>query len=444
MTRTVSQLRDDARRIFAAGVAAVDPVAAVRRAVVLQGETLVVDGTPYDLRRYADIYVVGAGKASANMAQGLEQGLASRLRAGAVTVKYDHVAPVTQVTIQEAGHPIPDAAGVAGASAIMCLAQQAGADDLVFCLLSGGGSALLPAPSPGITLEEKQQLTGLLLACGASIDEINTLRKHLSRIKGGQLARAAAPATLITLVLSDVVGDRLDVIASGPTVPDTSTFQDCLDIVDRYDLAERLPPSICTHLQHGWTGACPETPKLGDPAFARSQTVIIGNNRTALQAACATAQALGYATLVLSSFVQGETRDIARMHAAIAQEIRHSGLPLAPPACVLAGGETTVTLRGDGKGGRSQEFALAAARDIAGLERVVVLSAGTDGTDGPTDAAGALADGHTVARAQALGLTSEHYLRRCDSYHFFAALDDLLRTGPTGTNVMDIHLLLVG
>jgi hydroxypyruvate reductase len=444
MTRPTSQLRDEARRIFAAGVAAVDPVAAVQQAVRRDGETLVVAHTGYDLRRYAHIYVVGAGKAGATMAQGLEAVLGDRLGAGTVTVKYDHKAPVSRVMIREAGHPIPDAAGVQGAEAIMQVAQQAGADDLVFCLLSGGGSALLPAPVSGITLAEKQQLTGLLLACGASIDEINTIRKHLSQIKGGQLARRVAPATLITLVLSDVVGDRLDVIASGPTVPDPSTFQDCLELLGRYELLAQVPASILTHLQQGQAGACPETPKAGDAAFGHAQTVIVGSNRTALLAARQTAQDLGYRTLVLSALIQGEAREVARVHAAVAREIRASGMPLAPPACVLSGGETTVTLRGPGKGGRNQEFALAAALELAGLDRVVLLSAGTDGTDGPTDAAGAFADGQTVARAQALGLHPGHALRHHDSYVFFNALGDLLRTGPTGTNVMDMQLLLVG
>jgi hydroxypyruvate reductase len=227
-------------------------------------------------------------------------------------------------------------------------------------------------------------------------------------------------------------------------VPDPSTYQDCLDIVARYNLLERLPVSVVTHLQRGQAGGCPDTPKAGDAAFARGQTVVIASNRLALQAAYNTARALGYKTLILSSSIQGETRDIARMHAAIAREVRQSGAPLGPPACVISGGETTVTVRGNGKGGRNQEFALAAALDIADLERVVVLSGGTDGTDGPTDATGAVADGQTRAHAKALGLDPEQFLRRNDSYHFFAALDDLLHTGPTGTNVMDIHLLLVG
>ncbi|MGQ4809343.1 D-glycerate 2-kinase [Candidatus Entotheonellaceae bacterium PAL068K] len=442
MIRPTQQLRDDSQHLLSAGIAAVDPVTAIQRAVSRDGETLLVNGVPYDLRCYDRVYVVGGGKAGTTMAQGLEAVLQERLSAGVITVKVGHAAPVSGVTVYEAGHPIPDAAGVKGAEALMRLAQQAGTGDLVFCLLSGGGSALLPAPSAGISLAEKQQITGLLLECGASIDDINVIRKHLSRLKGGQLARLIAPATLITLVLSDVVGNHLDAIASGPTVPDTSTFQDCLDIVTRFNLLHRLPVSVRTHLQRGQAGEIAETPKAG--TLSRTQTAIIGNNREALQAARQTAQSLGYATLILSSTIQGETRDIARMHAAMVQEMRHNGAPLAPPACVISGGETTVTRRGDGKGGRNQEFVLAAALDIAGLERVVVLSAGTDGTDGPTDAAGAIADGRTVARARALGLDPDGSLRRNDAYHFFAALDDLLITGPTGTNVMDMHLLLVG
>ena len=441
---SLARLRDDSRAIFAAGVAAVDPLLAVQRAVVRRGDTLEVDGVAYDLRRFAHVYVVGTGKASAVMSQGLEAILGERIRAGAVTVKYDHLAPVKRVTLHEAAHPIPDAAGVQGANAAMELVRQAGADDLVFCLISGGGSALWPAPSAGISLAEKQQMTGLLIDCGARIDEINVIRKHLSGIKGGQLARLAAPARLITLVLSDVVGDRLDAIASGPTVPDPTTFRDCLSILTRYDLLDRIPDSVHAHFQRGLAGDVAETPKAGDAVFELGQTVVVANNRLALRAAREAAEVRGYTTLLLASTLEGEARHVARMHAAIAQEICHSGQPVAPPACVISGGETTVTVRGDGKGGRSQEFALAAALHIAGLDGTVVLSGGTDGSDGPTDAAGALADGRTLARAEALGLQPEAFLHRNDAYHFFQALDDLLLTGPTGTNVMDMYVVLVG
>ena len=441
---SLARLRDDSRAIFAAGVAAVDPRVAVQRAVVRRGDTLEVDGVAYDLQRFARIFVVGTGKGSAVMAQGLEAILGERISAGAVTVKYAHTAPVERVKLYEAAHPIPDAAGVHGANAAMQLVRQAGAGDLVFCLLSGGGSALWPAPSAGISLAEKQRMTGLLIDCGARIDEINVIRKHLSAVKGGQLARLAAPARLITLVLSDVVGDRLDAIASGPTVPDPTTFRDCLNILTYYDLLDRMPDSIRDHLQQGLGGNAAETPKAGDPVFELGQTVIVANNRLALHAARQAAEARGYTTLLLSSTLEGEARHVARVHAAIAQEICHSGQPIASPACIISGGETTVTVRGDGKGGRSQEFALAAALHVAGLRKTVVLSGGTDGSDGPTDAAGALVDGQTLARAEALGLQPEAFLHRNDAYHFFQALDDLLLTGPTGTNVMDMVVMLVG
>lgn len=440
----LARLREDSRAIFDAGVAAVDPLVAVQRAVVRAGDELKVDGVTYDLRAFSSVYVVGAGKGSAVMAQGLESILGDRLDAGAVTVKYGHGAPLKQVTLFEAAHPIPDAAGVNGARAAMDLVRQAEVNDLVFCLLSGGGSALWAAPGDGISLAEKQRMTGLLMDCGARIDEINVIRKHLSAIKGGQLARLAAPARLVTLVLSDVVGDRLDAIASGPTVPDPTTYRDCLNILRHYDLLDRVPDSVHTHLQQGLAGGAAETPKSGDSVFELGQTVVVANNRLALHAARETAEARGYRTLLLSSTLEGEARHIARMHAAIAQEICQSGQPIAPPACVISGGETTVTVRSDGKGGRGQEFALAAALHVSGLKNTVVLSAGTDGTDGPTDAAGALVDGHTLARAEALGLQAEAFLHRNDAYHFFQALDDLLLTGPTGTNVMDMYVVLVG
>jgi hydroxypyruvate reductase len=333
---------------------------------------------------------------------------------------------------------------MAGAQGILdCLRGLAPAD-LVLVLISGGGSALTPAPVPGVTLEEKQALTKALLACGADIREMNTLRKHISRIKGGQLARAAAPARVVTLILSDIVGDPLDAIASGPTVPDPTTYADALAILDKYKLRAAVPASIRAHLEAGAAGRHPETPKPSDPAFAKVQHVMVASNIQALRAAETEARRLGFRPLILSSFVEGETREVARMHAALALEARSSGLPLAPPACFITGGETTVTLRGKGKGGRNQEFALAAAFDIAGLENVVVLSGGTDGTDGPTDAAGAVSDGETIARARALGLNPRAALDENDAYPFFAALGDLVITGPTRTNVMDVRLVLVG
>ncbi len=316
-----------------------------------------------------------------------------------------------------------------GARRIAQIASQAGPDDLIVCLISGGASALLPLPAPPITLAQKQKTTRLLLHCGASIHEINCVRKHMSRIKGGQLARLAYPATLVTLILSDVVGDDLDVIGSGPTVPDRSTVADARAILAKYRIPNKL--------------SLEETPKPGDKVFEKTHNAIVGSNALAVDAAVKEARSLGFHTLLLSTFVEGEAREVARVYAAIAKQIRATGRPIKTPACVIAGGETTVTVRGNGVGGRNQEFALAAAMDIPGLRDVVILSAGTDGTDGPTDAAGAIADGSTLARAQALGLDAAAFLANNDSYRFFEATGDLIKTGPTGTNVADVQLILV-
>jgi hydroxypyruvate reductase len=437
------RLREHAQAVFRAGLEAVDPVRAVGKYVERNGDRLDVGGLSYDLSKFERIFVVGAGKASAAMGQAVEAALGDRITEGLINVKYGHVLPLKTIRVTEAGHPVPDEAGLDGARAILSLLGTTGSRDLVLCLLSGGGSALLPLPAQGLSLADKQEMTRLLLESGANIQEINALRKHVSGIKGGLLARAVYPSTLITLILSDVIGDDLDSIASGPTVPDGTTFQDCLDVIERYGLAGRMPPCVLDLLEQGAGGKRPETPKAGDPAFAQTQNLIVAGNIQALQAARAKAEELGYQTLLLSSTIDGETRDAARVHAALAREIRTSGNPIAPPACLLSGGETTVTIRGKGLGGRNQEFVLAAALAIAGLENTVVLSAGTDGTDGPTDAAGAVADGRTVARAREKGLDALTSLRDNDSYRFFQPLGDLLITGPTLTNVMDLRIFLV-
>jgi hydroxypyruvate reductase len=314
---------------------------------------------------------------------------------------------------------------------------------LVFSLISGGGSALLPQPADDITLEEKQAVTRSLLACGASIDEINAVRKHISSSKGGQLARAAYPATTVNLMLSDVVGDRMDVIASGPFVPDTSTFEAAWAVLEKYRLSH-VPPVVRDFLQNGMAGKVPETPKAGDPIFDNVSHAIIGSNILALEAAREEAERLGYATLILSSMVEGETREVVRVHTAIAKEVIKSGRPLPPPACIISGGETTVTIRGEGLGGRNQEFCLASLLDLEGLpQSVVLLSGGTDGNDGPTEAAGAVVDPSTAERAREQGLSASEYLDRNDAYHFFEKVGGLLMTGPTNTNVMDVRILLV-
>ncbi|HUQ94473.1 MAG TPA: glycerate kinase [Bryobacteraceae bacterium] len=433
-------LRDDALDILRAGLDAADPVKAVHRHFSVNGDDLTAGRRRYRLSRFKKVIVLGAGKASAAMALAVEEVLGERIHTGLVNVKYGHTVPLKRVELKECGHPVPDEAGVSGSRRISALASGATEKDLIVCVISGGASALLPAPAPGVSLGEKQETTKLLLACGANIHEMNAVRKHLSSLKGGQLARLAWPATVITLILSDVIGDNLDVIGSGPTAPDPSTFAMARAILTKYGIWERVPAPVRSRLER----AEQETPKPGATELRRTQNLIVGSNRLAVDACKGKAKALGYRAMILSTTIQGETRDVAGVHAAIAREIRNSGQPLRAPACVISGGETTVTLRGRGKGGRSQEFSLAAAMDIDGLKNVLLLSAGTDGTDGPTDAAGALCDGTTAERARGLGMNAAAFLAGNDSYAFFDALGDLIRTGPTNTNVMDVRLILVG
>ena len=443
MKRSLDPLRRDAKKIFLHAVHAVDPQSILSSQVSLRNKVLRVGDRKYPLSQVERIFVAGTGKASAAMAVNLEKILGTRITQGLINVKYGHSQRLKRVRIQEAGHPLPDEKGLEGAKEMVRMLSHLTPKDLVLFLISGGGSALLPLPVEGITLAEKQATTQHLLSCGANIQEINTLRKHLSQIKGGGLARMVYPATLVALILSDVVGDSLDAIASGPTVPDPTTYEDCARILNKYELWGKIPPSVAAHIREGMEGKKEETLKEGAPAFAGVYNLVVGNNLLAMQAAKKAAQALGYRTLLLSSLVEGETREVAKVHAAIAKEVLLSGNPIPPPACILTGGETTVTLKGKGKGGRSQEFALAGALEIAGWEEVLMMSAGTDGTDGPTDAAGAFADGKTLNRARTMGLDPWSFLKENDSYHFFEKLGDLIISGPTGTNVMDLRILLV-
>ncbi len=435
--------RAHARTIFDAGVAAADPGRCIHQTLKVTGGALRCGPLRFPLATISSLRLVGAGKATAAMAAATEAILGDRIECGAINTKYGHALPLRRIETFEAGHPVPDEAGVVGARRQLELLANLDPDALVLGLFSGGGSALLPAPVEGLTLAEKQETTRLLLACGATIDEINALRKHLSAIKGGLLARAAAPARTVALMLSDVIGDSLDTIASGPTHPDATTFGDCLVIVDRYDLRDQLPSPVRRHLEAGARRERPETPKPGDPCFAYAESLVIGNSRLAIDAAAHKASALGYEVCVLTSRLQGEARHAATALVSIAQEIAETNRPIARPACLIAGGETTVTLRGDGQGGRNQELALAASLQLDGWSAITLLSGGTDGTDGPTDAAGALADGQTLSRARAQGLDARVFLDRHDSYPFFAALDDLVITGPTGTNVMDLQIVLI-
>lgn len=432
------------QRILQAALTAVDPAAAVHASLRCHGQTLTVAGRSYDLTAVDRIFVVGAGKAGAPMSQAVEAVLGEHITDGCVVVKYDHDAPTERVQIVQAGHPVPDAAGLVAGRRVLALAEQADEADLVICVLSGGGSALLEALPDGVALADLQAMTSLLLACGATIGEINTLRKHLSLVKGGQLAKAIAPAQLITLVLSDVVGSPLDVIASGPTTPDHSAWANVWAVVDRYALAERLPLAVAARFRAGRAGLLPDTPKVSDPIFERSQTVIIADNAMAATAAQTEAARQGYNALVLSTFVEGEAREVAKLAVALGREVQAHGLPVAPPACLILGGETTVTLgAASGKGGRNQELALAAAIALAGSSGITVVSLATDGSDGPTDAAGGVVDGSTLARGEALGLDAQAHLRGHDAYPYLEATGALLRTSPTRTNVNDLIFVFV-
>lgn len=444
----------DAEAIFRAGLARVDPLAMMGRVLTLDGDILRVttetECHAYDLARYRHIYVLGAGKAAARMALGLERILGDRIADGVAAVKEGYLETLSRIRLMEAAHPVPDARGVAAAREVLALAGKAGQGDLVIVLVSGGGSAILAAPLelPGhrLTLADKQQTTRVLLSCGATIQEINCVRKKLSAVKGGRLAAAIAPAHCLGLLLSDVVGDDLDVIASGPTVPDPTTGADALAVLARYGVTDTVAPDALAVLNDVAAGHAPDTPKPGDPAFTHTRTVLVGTNFQALLAARDKAAALGYATVIVTSHLTGEAREMANLFLGMARDIAEYGVPLPRPACVIAGGETTVTLRGHGKGGRNQEMALAylagLGRDAKNAEDAVFLAASTDGSDGPTDATGAFASLSILRRGQALGLDAGRYLADNDAYHYFEAVGRLLKTGPTNTNVCDIKVLL--
>ncbi len=428
----------------AAALAAADPRAAVHRHVRLQGERLDVSGKSYDLGAVDGIWVVGAGKAAPAMAKALQDLLRDRLSGGILIVPYGQgsinlgLAPVEVV---EAGHPIPDEAGAAGSERLAGLLASSGERDLVLAVLSGGASALTTLPAPGLALPDLQLTTDLLLRSGATIAELNCVRKHLARLKGGDLVRQAASAQVVGLILSDVVGDSVDVIASGPTAPDSTSFADTWAIFERYALVQDLPAAVRERVKAGMLGDVPDTPKPGNPLFQRVQNVIVGSNGRAAEAAVEAARQQGMNALLLSTFVEGEARQVGRVAAALAREIACHDRPVSRPACLIWGGETTVTVRGLGRGGRNQELALAAALAMQGLPGLMLVALATDGIDGPTDAAGAVATGETVERARALGFDASECLYANDSYPFFAVLDDLIRTGPTGTNVSDLMFL---
>lgn len=438
---------DKIANILAAALNAVDPAAAIAQHLHRSDDRLTVQGRHYDLADYRRVFVVGAGKAGVPMAYAVSKILGDRLTQGVIVVKdgyaqsREDLHPAPGLDILEAGHPIPDERGVRAARRIIALLETTRADDLVICLISGGASALLVSPAEGITLNDLQQLTSALLASGANINEINTMRKHLDRVKGGKLARLAAPAHLVSLILSDVIGDPLDVIGSGPTAPDSSTFEDAYQVLERYGLLDRVPPAVLAVLQRGRQGDILENPAPHDPLFAKVHNAIIGSNILAANAALAQADKEGLNPMLLTTYLQGEARQVGLVLAGILRQISDSDLPVPRPACLVAGGETTVTLNGDGLGGRNQELALGAVQELAGLPAIALVALATDGGDGPTDAAGAVVTGETQARARQLGLDPNAYLARNDSYHFFDPLGDLLKPGPTQTNVNDLTFL---
>ena len=410
--------------MFNAALAAVDPYRAVLRFVEIKGSRLQVAGASYGLDAFERILVVGAGKATARMAQAIETLLGKWVSAGLIVVKEGHTAPLEIIEQVEASHPVPNEAGEAGTKRILEMVRAANEKTLVICLFSGGGSALLVAPAEGLTLQDKQDATSLLLKAGASIDEMNAVRKHLSAVKGGRLAQAAYPAQIVTLLLSDVIGDRIDVIASGPTAPDESTFADAQSVIAKYRLGEKMPPRVSDYLKRGAGGQVAETVKGSDLCLEQTRNVIVGAIGLALDAAAENTRQLRIPAIIISAELQGEARSAARF---LAQSARAtlSELRAGERCCLLCGGETTVVVTGTGRGGRNQELALAFALEVEGMEGVLLLSAGTDGNDGPTDAAGALVDGHTAARARALGIDPLPYLENNDSYSFFQRLDEL-------------------
>ena len=435
------KMRNDANTILSEAISAVDPSACIYRAVNKDGKDIVINNRPYELSRYDNIYAIAFGKAAISMSKAMEDILGDSLTGGMAVTKHGFGGSLVKMKVYESGHPMPDDHSVAAGKMIHDFLERTGEKDLIFFLISGGGSALVTLPRKGVTITDIVKLTDHLMRAGATIDELNTIRKHLCSIKGGGLAKMAYPSQSVSLILSDVVGDPLDVIASGPTVPDTSTFSEFNEIAERYDL--KLSPAVSGLLEDGLEGVIEETPKLGASVFERTSHYLVGNNALALQEAQKKASELGYNTMVLSSSIVGEAREVAKVFASIAREERLRGTPLPLPACVLAGGETTVTMKGKGLGGRCQELALSFGLEVSDLEGVLLLAAGTDGNDGTTDHAGAFADGDTVQRGKNLQIDARHELYDNNSYVFFKETGDLITTGPTGTNVMDIYMVLI-
>jgi hydroxypyruvate reductase len=444
---TLTQMREDAKSLFTAGIHAVDAYDRTKQSVHIDSEKLIVRDifsheAISDLSRFQRILLTGFGKVAASMAQATEELLRDRITDGVIIASKGRHPTLARSKLIEAAHPLPDENSLRGAKRLAALVSSAGEKDLILCLISGGGSALCTLPQDRITVEDLRTLTRQLLGCGASIEEINTIRKHLSQIKGGQLARLAYPATVISLIISDVIGDRIDSIASGPFAPDATTFVDAYGIMEKYALTKSIPPTVRDHIEAGLKGAAPETLKQGDPVFQNTSNLIIANNLLALRAIEHRAQQIGYSTLMLTSKLRGDTREAARIFGAMTKTLCEKIKDKAN-ICLIAGGEMTVRLTGKSRGGRNCDFGLALAPLIKGMEKTVVLSAGTDGIDGSTDAAGAIIDGTTLPRLHDLGLDHQSALINHGAYSILKKSGDLLMTGPTNTNVMDIQLVLI-
>ncbi len=428
--------------ILMAAIERVKPATVIKQFLRLQDSVIVCNDLQISLPRNAGIRIIGFGKASAAMAQSCEEILGEALTDGLVITKHDHSLPTNRIRILEAGHPVPDAAGLQATAALLSYLQGTDPEDLIICLISGGGSALLEHLADGISFDDLQNVSKLLLGCGAEIQEMNAVRKHLSLVKGGQLARLLAGRRCISLVISDVIGDDLSTIASGPLIPDNSTFYDAWQVIEKYQLANQLPNGVRQRLENGMHGKIAENPSTGDPCFASIDHQILASNDQALAAAANAAENGGFIADIIWQNVSGEARNVARQLATLTRE--KLGKTTAQPRCLIFGGEPTVTLRGSGKGGRNQELALAFALAMKDSPvPYLMLSCGTDGTDGPTDAAGAWVSPATLKNAKGQNLSASAYLDNNDAYHFFDQVGGLIRTGATGTNVMDIGLILL-
>lgn len=433
-------------RLLEIGIKVADAENAIKKTITLKDNKLIIQGKCFNLNNFEKIVVIGAGKASGRMAKALEELLYDKIYKGIVLVPEEITRKyrLEKIKLLPSDHPIPSERGVNSAKELVKLVEETKSKKTLFIvLLSGGGSALMPLPANSISIEDVKELTSLLLKCGATIDEINCVRKHISRIKGGQLARLCYPSTVVSLIISDVVGDKVDVIASGPTAPDPTTFEDAVNILKKYSIYRSVPQSIINYLEKGKKGIVPETPKPGDIIFSRVFNFIIASNRESLLNMAKVASSMGYNTLILSSQIEGEARHVGIVIASICKEILQSNHPIPKPALIFAGGETTVTVKGRGKGGRNQELALSAAIKIADCKGIYIASMGSDGIDGITDAAGAIVDSSTCSRALSMGLNPIKYLENNDSYTFFKKVGGLIITGYTETNVNDFIIGLI-